>query len=362
MMSVFRRAAWFALVSLLVSCPAWAAEVKLAWDASAEPVAGYIVSYGTARGQYSTRVDVGSATTHTVTGLTDGRVYYFIVEAYDAEGASSEPSAEVSYAAAPQSPLVGDLPPAARIDAAWQNRLTGDIVGWQLTGAALFSAVPLGPSRVDPAWSISASGDFNRDGHTDLIWQHRAGWIAVWFMKGGEVLDTRYLTINNVGDPQWRVRGAADFNNDLRDDLVWQHEQTGHLAVWLMWDNQVLDTRMLTPERIDPKWRLAGVGDLNRDNHPDLVWQHEDGWLAGWYMRGTSQIDTGYLSTNHVSPDWQLRGVKDINGDLRADLLFQHETEGWLATWFLDGVRVLDTRWLTPNQVGDADWKLVAVR
>src|SRR5262245_42225909 len=55
-------------------------QVSLAWDANPEPnVAGYRLYYGTSPGNYTSFLDVGTATTATVTNLTDGVTYYFVV-------------------------------------------------------------------------------------------------------------------------------------------------------------------------------------------------------------------------------------------------------------------------------------------
>jgi hypothetical protein len=43
-----------------------------------------------------------------------------------------------------------------------------------------------------------------------------------------------------------------------RADILWQHRTRGSIAVWLMWDNTVLDTRMIAS--VDRSWRVAGVG------------------------------------------------------------------------------------------------------
>jgi hypothetical protein len=342
--------------------PAAAADVTVGWDANREAdIAGYIVAYGTISGKLTTKVDVGNLTSFTFTGLPDGRLHYFAVQAYNAAGLKSALSEEIPYAPPAMTPIIEGSARPDRIDFAWQNSVTGELAAWAVRGTELESGATLGPGVIHKDWKIRATGDFNRDRATDLIWQHTDGTVAVWFMTGTAVQDTRLLTISQVTDTDWRIIGAADFNRDSRDDIVWQHRTGGWLAVWLMWDNYVLDTRQLTPNRVDPAWRLAGLGDVNRDNSPDLIWQHTDGWLAAWYMRGTAQIDTGYLSASRIDSNWQIRGVKDLNNDLRADLVFQH-TDGSLATWFMDGVRVLDTRWLTPRQVMDADWKIVGAR
>jgi hypothetical protein len=68
----------------------------LTWEPSNDPtVVGYRVYYGPTSKVYGAPVDVGNDTTHTVTGLDDGR-YYFAVTAYNAIGLESGYSNEVS--------------------------------------------------------------------------------------------------------------------------------------------------------------------------------------------------------------------------------------------------------------------------
>jgi hypothetical protein len=74
-----------------------AAQVTLAWDRNTETdLAGYRVYYGTGARVYNWFIDVGNATTYTVTGLADGSTYYFAATAYDSSGFESTYSGEVS--------------------------------------------------------------------------------------------------------------------------------------------------------------------------------------------------------------------------------------------------------------------------
>src|SRR5450759_5111672 len=73
--------------------------------------------------------------------------------------------------------------PAMRL--LWQNTSTGDRSIWIMNGAswdgssyALLPWVPL-------AWSMAATGDFNGDGHGDIVWQNTVnGDRSIWFMNG----------------------------------------------------------------------------------------------------------------------------------------------------------------------------------
>ena len=93
-------AAGFLLGLLLTANDAVAGQITLAWDPSADTVAGYTIYYGTESGSYSGQVDVGNQTSGTVPGLTDGVRYYFAVKAYSSSGMFSGPSNEVSSVAA----------------------------------------------------------------------------------------------------------------------------------------------------------------------------------------------------------------------------------------------------------------------
>jgi hypothetical protein len=349
------------LVCALFSSSASAADIRLAWDPNPETdIAGYVVLYGTSSGTLTNKVDVGLVTDTTLTALADGTPYYVAVQAYNAAGTFSNPSAEVMYVTPSPTPVLTAVDLYGRMDFVWQNQSTGMVASWEMSGVNAASASLLA-SQPGSAWKVRAVGDLNRDESADIVWQHTDGWVAVWFMNGSAIRDTRYLSINRVTDTNWVIVGSSDFNNDGRSDIVWQHRTRGTVAIWLMWDNLVLDTRVIAT--VDPKWKLVGIGDLNHDHQPDFVWQHDDGWLAGWYIRNLAVSDTGYLSTSRLGDtNWRIRGLEDLNNDMRDDLIFQHQTTGELAAWFMDGVRVLDTRWISPSPISDLNWKLVGIR
>lgn len=75
-----------------------AASVTLAWDPNPETdITGYQLSYGTTAGVYPNRIDAGPNAVASVTGLTAGATYYFVVAATNQAGLQSLPSAAISY-------------------------------------------------------------------------------------------------------------------------------------------------------------------------------------------------------------------------------------------------------------------------
>ncbi|RPH86396.1 MAG: hypothetical protein EHM75_08025 [Desulfobacteraceae bacterium] len=73
-----------------------AEQVSLAWDANTEPdLGGYRLYYGTASQAYSQVIDVGNTTQVTVSNLNQGVTYFFVVTAYNLQGAESDYSNEI---------------------------------------------------------------------------------------------------------------------------------------------------------------------------------------------------------------------------------------------------------------------------
>jgi hypothetical protein len=85
----FKRAISVACMVVGLAATVEGATVSLAWNPNPEPdIAGYRLSYGTTSGQYTTSVDVGNTTSYTLTNLSSGLTYYFVLQAYNVAGTS----------------------------------------------------------------------------------------------------------------------------------------------------------------------------------------------------------------------------------------------------------------------------------
>jgi hypothetical protein len=83
---------------LVPACECWPYTAIVEWAPNSEAdLAGYTVYYGTDTRIYSTSADAGMSTSHQISGLVEGVTYYFAVTAYNASGAESLYSEEVSF-------------------------------------------------------------------------------------------------------------------------------------------------------------------------------------------------------------------------------------------------------------------------
>ena len=255
----------------------------------------------------------------------------------------------------------GDFSNDLRADIVWQ-RDDGYLAIWAMNGASAMSTGMVNPASVDPNWRIAATADINGDGKADFVWQHANGWLAVWYMNGPNLAGSELLNPAQVADPNWKIVGTGDFNGDGKADLVWQHKDGG-LALWYLSGPNLVGSALLNPAQVaDPNWKIVGTGDFNGDGKADLVWQHKDGRLAVWYMSGANLAGSALLNPAQVGDqNWRIRAVIDLNGDGQTDLIWQNMAEGWLTAWFMKGVTAVNGVYLNPSNVSGG-WKIVGPR
>jgi hypothetical protein len=251
-----------------------------------------------------------------------------------------------------------------RNDILWQNQANGQLAVWRMNGINRSSDVSLTPGTVaDTNWKIVGTLDANRDGYVDILWQHDGGNVSIWLMQGEALLQAVELNASTASDTRWRVVGTGDMDRNGFDDIIWQH-QNGAVAVWFMSGTQMLYGEVITALS-DAGWRVRGADDFDRDGNVDLLWHHiGTGHVAVWRMSGTTLID-GILLEFHV-PDvaWQIEATADLNSDAKPDLIWRNTSTGDIAAWLMDGVtfNVANGVWISPTRVSDTNWKIVGPR
>jgi C1A family cysteine protease len=227
----------------------------------------------------------------------------------------------------------------------------------------LAATTPLGltalPSVADLTWQVVGTGDFNNDGHTDILWRYNGpgGYLLVWYMNGTEV--TGLADLPTVADLTWQVVGTGDFNNDGHIDILWRNAAYGYALIWFM-DGISPTSLAALPTVSDLNWEIVGTGDFNNDTHVDILWRYAGagGYNLVWYLNGTDVTSLGALPTVSDA-NWKIVGTGDYNDDTHVDILWRYAgAGGYNLIWFMDGA--------SPKALGDLpavpdlNWKVVS--
>ena len=264
----------------------------------------------------------------------------------------------------------------------WQHD-DGDLKVWfmdntEKVGSEVFDSVGSG-------WKVKGVVDATGNGTPDIyLYNRSAGKVELWLMDGLEKETVIKITNphpdRDTIDSVWEMMAVYDLNGSGEPDIIWQALEgpnEGHLAVWMMEDQQAYQTSRLynVPGEpyVNPDWEIGSIYDLLGDGEPEVIWQavggaHED-QLAYWKldMETFERVDSARIYNHPGDPgfnaDWRLNASVDLFGDGIEEFLFHH-INGGLAYWQLDvddpeNVIPKDGGRLNPESMEAPGWLLV---
>ena len=126
-----------------------------------------------------------------------------------------------------------------------------------MDGISLRKAEFFNPNNPGPEWRVVAAGDLQKNGKVDLVFQHSNGALAVWFLKGLNLIKADKIFLPEGLDPGWRVKTLVDLDKCGTVELVVQHTD-GRLAAWAINGIMFKSAQSLTPENPGPGWQVVG--------------------------------------------------------------------------------------------------------
>jgi Ca2+-binding RTX toxin-like protein len=251
----------------------------------------------------------------------------------------------------------GDFDANGSTDFIVRNQENGVVSLWLMDGLARLEAQGVNPPA--DSWQnyeIVGTGDFNRDGKSDIVMYHRLeGRYQVWWMDG--VRRTEAVGLPTDVATNSRIVAVGDYDATGTADLVFRNTTSGELTGWAMSGNTRLDTYPIAPP-VDSwiNYRVVGSGDFNGDRKADLVMEfvapEKTGNKAIWFMNGFTRTEAEWVTLPVDSPtNYQVLGAGDFNHDGRADLAMNYLPSGDTAVWFMDGSQRKGANWLATGTV-----------
>jgi hypothetical protein len=227
----------------------------------------------------------------------------------------------------------GDFNGDGRVDVMWRN-IDGRITNWLGTAnGGLSDNVANAYNGVSNDWHVAGIGDFNGDGRDDILWRNTDGRATDWLStpNGGYAPNSANF-YNNISI-DWQIVGAGDFNGDGHDDIMWRNVD-GRITNWLGTDTgSFTDNVANAYNGVSTDWHVAGIGDFNGDGRDDILWRNTDGRITDWL----STANGGYAPNSanfYTSLDnsWHVVAVGDYNGDATDDILWRNN-DGRITDW-----------------------------
>lgn len=216
-------------------------------------------------------------------------------------------------------------------DILWRHATTGDNYMYLMQNGVIASAGAL--DRVATDWQIAGAGDFNGDGKADIVWRNPVTFENYLYLMNGRTL-TRGGPLRSVPS-DWSIGGIGDVNADGMDDILWTNPTTSEVYLWQMNHHDIAGQLL---GRF-PGFVVAGMGPFaartgyireEADAKTHFVLRNE---TTGAFMIHLSGGTVPYENRRPflegtVDPAWKLAAIGDYNRDSVDDILWRHSVTG----------------------------------
>jgi hypothetical protein len=181
---------------------------------------------------------------------------------------------------------------------------------------------------VGQGYSVAATGDFNGDGKTDLVWTSAARDMYFWTGNGTSFSSKKVGTY----PAGWKIVGAGDVDGDGKSDLLFHNASARQFSYRIMNGNTT--TRSALIGGVGAGYTVAATGDFNGDGKVDIVWTSSRRDIYFWTGNGNG-FSSAKVGTYPAG--WKIVGASDVDGDGRTDLLFHNASARQFSYRIMDG-------------------------
>ena len=248
-------------------------------------------------------------------------------------------------------------------DLVWRDSQTNQIGLWQISSSGSIRnyiyPAPVYPAAPTPPASTAkyvGSGDFDGDGHADLLFYDPSTAASqVWLLNGTSTyLRTAPFLTGMVST--LAARAVGDFDGDGLADVLLVDSSTNALSVALG-DGRGGARATNFVQALAPEWSVSGIGDFNADGTTDVLLRSSlTGTVIVIAMGGGAAIHQTTLGTN-VAANWSIQGTGDFNGDGVSDVLWRDSSTGDVGAWLLSSSVSIQS-YVYPQRGVTSNWSI----
>jgi hypothetical protein len=129
---------------------------------------------------------------------------------------------------------VADFDGDGKADILWRNSSSGQNYLYPMDARTIKANEGFLRTVADTRWEVKAVGDLDGDGNADIVWRHSASGENYLYPMSGTAIKATEGFLRTVPDTNWSIVASGDYDGDGKTDLLWRHSGTGQNYIYPM--------------------------------------------------------------------------------------------------------------------------------